>query len=158
VVDDFSFCSLPLHSCKVVFHASIIPDYGCPIRATLASQPETAINTLCHYRAALLEYQCAIYRQYAAHHERDEVWIFFDRVAVPLNTEALICIYGPFNYNSVYTSGSNARFYQWLESQNILSCIKDSEDILLLAATVGIKLVNDVAMLANNRLLLLQNS
>jgi trans-aconitate methyltransferase len=89
---------------------------------------------------------------------REEVHIFFARLAVHLNPRALVCIYGPFNYNGVYTSESNARFDQWLKNQNSLSGIKDFEDILFLMAAVGIELVNDVAMPANNRLLVLQNS
>jgi len=89
---------------------------------------------------------------------RDEVRIFFARLADYLNAGALICIYGPFNYNGAYTSDSNARFDLWLKCQNALSCIKDFEEIMLLAATVGIELVSDVAMPANNRLLVLQNS
>ena len=89
---------------------------------------------------------------------RDEVRILFDRLAVHLNPKAVICIYGPFNYNGTYTSDSNARFDQWLKNQNTLSGIKDFEDILFLATSMGLKLVNDFAMPANNRLLVLQNS
>jgi len=89
---------------------------------------------------------------------RDEVRILFDRLAVHLNPKAGVCIYGPFNYNGTYTSDSNARFDQWLKNQNTLSGIKDFEDILFLATSMGLKLVNDFAMPANNRLLVLQNS
>jgi hypothetical protein len=89
---------------------------------------------------------------------REEVQILFDRLAVHLNTKALICIYGTFNYNGAYTSDSNARFDQWLKSQNTLSGIKDFEDIMFLAASRGFELVSDVAMPANNRLLVLRNS
>jgi len=67
-----------------------------------------------------------------------------------LNARALVCIYGPFNYNGAYTSDSNARFDQCLKSQNEFSRIKDLEDIMLLATTVGMELPNDVAMPANN--------
>lgn len=88
----------------------------------------------------------------------DEVQIFFDRLAVYLNPKALICIYGPFNYNGAYTSDSNARFDQWLKSRNISSGIRDIEDILFLSTAMGISLINDIAMPANNRLLVLQNS
>jgi len=69
-----------------------------------------------------------------------------------------VCIYGPFNYNGAYTSDSNARFDQWLKSQNPLSGIKNFEDILFLATARGLNLLNDIAMPANNRLLVLQNS
>jgi Protein of unknown function (DUF938) len=42
----------------------------------------------------------------------DEVRIFFARLSVNLNAKALVCIYGPFNYNGAYTSDSNAHFDQ----------------------------------------------
>ena len=86
----------------------------------------------------------------------DEVRIFFARLTVHLNPKALMCIYGPFNYNGAYTSDSNARFDQWLKSQNKSSCIKDFEDIMFLARSSGFGLVNDFPMPANNRLLVLQ--
>ncbi len=89
---------------------------------------------------------------------RDEVQIFFTRLPVNLNAKALVCIYGPFNYNGAYTSDSNARFDQWLKSQNTRSGIKDFDDIVFLATSWGFELVNDVAMPANNRFLVLQNS
>lgn len=88
----------------------------------------------------------------------DEVQICFDRLAVYLNPKALVCIYGPFNYNGAYTSDSNARFDQWLKIQNTSSGIKDFEDVMLLASSRGFILLNDIAMPANNRLLVLQKS
>lgn len=88
----------------------------------------------------------------------DEVQNFFARLSKYLNPKVFVCIYGPFNYNGTYSSNSNARFDQWLKSQNTLSGIRNFEDILFLATAMGIKLVNDVAMPANNRLLVLQNS
>ncbi|MDD5275559.1 MAG: DUF938 domain-containing protein [Methylovulum sp.] len=88
----------------------------------------------------------------------EEVRVLFDRLAVHLNAKAFVCIYGPFNYNGAYTSDSNARFDQWLKNQNSLSGIRDFEDIVLLAASAGLELINDVAMPANNRLLVLQNT
>jgi len=89
---------------------------------------------------------------------RNEVQIFFNRLAVYLNPKALVCIYGPFNYNGAYTSDSNARFDQWLKSQNSLSGIRNFEDTLFLATSRGFNLMNDIAMPANNRLLVLQNN
>ncbi len=88
----------------------------------------------------------------------DEVRIFFDRLAVNLNDGALICIYGPFNYQGAYTSTSNAQFDQWLKHQNSLSGIKNFEDIMLLATSIGLKLIKDFAMPANNRLLVLEKT
>jgi len=88
----------------------------------------------------------------------DEVRILFDRLAEYLNAKALICIYGPFNYNGAYTSDSNAYFDQWLKSQNTLSGIRNFEDVLSLSTACGFSLLNDIAMPANNRLLVLKNS
>jgi Protein of unknown function (DUF938) len=88
----------------------------------------------------------------------DEVEICFDHLTGYLNSNALMCIYGPFNYNGTYTSDSNARFDQWLKGQNSLSGIKDFEDILFLATARGLSLTSDIAMPANNRLLVLQKS
>jgi hypothetical protein len=88
----------------------------------------------------------------------DEVRILFDRLAEYLNAKALICIYGPFNYNGAYISDSNAYFDQWLKSQNTLSGIRNFEDIMSLSTSCGFSLLSDIAMPANNRLLVLQNS
>jgi cyclopropane fatty-acyl-phospholipid synthase-like methyltransferase len=87
-----------------------------------------------------------------------EVQTGFDQLCKRLNPKALICIYGPFNYNGNYTSDSNARFEHWLKSQNPLSGIKNIEDIVSLAEERGLSLINDFDMPANNRLLVLQNS
>jgi len=86
---------------------------------------------------------------------REEVGLFFDRLAVCLNADARVCIYGPFNYDGRYTSDSNARFDAWLKSRDALSGIRDFEDILCLATAIGLNLQSDTAMPANNRLLVL---
>ena len=88
----------------------------------------------------------------------EDVQICFDRLADYLNPKAVICIYGPFNYNGAYTSDSNARFDLWLKSQNPLSGIRHFEDIVSLATARGLSLLNDIAMPANNRLLVFQNA
>jgi trans-aconitate methyltransferase len=87
----------------------------------------------------------------------DEVQILFDRLTEYLNPKALVCIYGPFNYNGTYTSDSNAQFDQWLKSQNPLSGIRNFEDIVLLTTGRHFSLLSDIAMPANNRLLVLQS-
>jgi len=89
---------------------------------------------------------------------RNEVEVFFDRLADYLAAHAMVCIYGPFNYNGTYTSDSNAHFDLWLKSRNASSGIKDFENIVSLATAIGLQLVSDVAMPANNRLLVLQNN
>ena len=82
-----------------------------------------------------------------------EVETLFERLAIYLANNALVCIYGPFNYGGNYTSDSNARFDLWLKERNPLSCIKHFEDIVALAKKIGLGLQEDHAMPANNRLL-----
>lgn len=85
-----------------------------------------------------------------------QVQVFFDRLGQYLAPDAPVCIYGPFNYQGRYTSDSNARFDQWLKSRDPLSGIRDFEAVKALAASIGLQLVDDVAMPANNRLLVLR--
>ncbi|WNB74522.1 DUF938 domain-containing protein [Methylomonas koyamae] len=87
-----------------------------------------------------------------------EVETLFRRVGGLLNPNAWVCIYGPFNYHGQFTSDSNARFEQWLKSQNPLSGIRDCEWICRLAQGAGLVLLADHAMPANNRLLVFRNT
>ena len=64
-----------------------------------------------------------------------------------------LCIYGPFNYEGLYTSASNARFDQWLAEQNPDSAIRDFEAVDELANSAGYQLRADHSMPANNRFL-----
>jgi Protein of unknown function (DUF938) len=87
-----------------------------------------------------------------------QVEILFGRLQSCLNPLATVCIYGPFNYGGKYTSDSNANFDQWLKNRDPLSGIRDFEAVLALAENVGLRLLQDNAMPANNRLLVLQMS
>ncbi len=78
---------------------------------------------------------------------------FFEGIAQNLTTGANVCIYGPFNYQGKYTSESNANFDIWLKDRDKNSGIRNIEEILLLASSVGISLIDDHVMPANNRLL-----
>ncbi|CAG7857797.1 hypothetical protein MCAMS1_02757 [biofilm metagenome] len=82
-----------------------------------------------------------------------QVRTFFDRLGVVLNSQADVCIYGPFNYKGNYTSDSNARFDKWLKDRDHLSGIRNFEDVFNLAKNAGLEFINDHAMPANNRLL-----
>ncbi|MDO9105880.1 MAG: DUF938 domain-containing protein [Methylovulum sp.] len=84
-----------------------------------------------------------------------QVEVLFDRLAEKLNPGAIICIYGPFNYHGLYTSHSNASFDLWLKDRDALSGIRDFEAVNALASSKGIGLIDDVAMPANNRLLVM---
>jgi hypothetical protein len=65
----------------------------------------------------------------------------------------VFALYGPFNYGGRHTSESNARFDAMLRSRDPLSGIRDVEAVLELAEAAGLKLEEDNAMPANNRLL-----
>ena len=70
-----------------------------------------------------------------------------------LAPEGTVCIYGPFKYNGAYTSDSNARFDDWLKARDSESGIRDFEAVDALAKQAGLVLKADVAMPANNQLL-----
>ena len=78
---------------------------------------------------------------------------FFDGLAQNIAANTPVCIYGPFNYQGEYTSDSNANFDLWLKERDSESGIRDIEAILTLADAAGLKLIDDHAMPANNRLL-----
>ena len=84
---------------------------------------------------------------------KPEVELFFQGLGDLLLPGAKLCIYGPFNYNGCFTSDSNARFNDWLYQQNPKSAIRDFEWIRELAGKIGLTLVKDHQMPANNRLL-----
>ena len=78
---------------------------------------------------------------------------FFTGVSATLSPGGRLCVYGPFNYGGNFTSESNAGFDVWLKQQNPWSGIRDVEWVFELAADIGLTLVKDHTMPANNRLL-----
>lgn len=80
----------------------------------------------------------------------------FKHVGATLKLGGLFVQYGPFNYNGQYTSPSNAQFDVWLKQRNPLSCIKHFEILLQLAKTESMKIIKDIEMPANNKLLVWQ--
>ena len=87
-----------------------------------------------------------------------DVEVLFHRLQEYLLKDSLLCIYGPFNYNGSYTSDSNAQFDLWLKQRNPLSAIRDFEAVETLASKADIQLLEDIAMPANNRLLVWQKN
>lgn len=77
----------------------------------------------------------------------------FARLEETLAPAGVLAIYGPFNYGQQYTSASNARFDQWLKDRGAHQGIRDFEAVNALAEQVGLDLIEDNAMPANNRLL-----
>lgn len=78
---------------------------------------------------------------------------FFAGVGTVLERDAMLAVYGPFNYHGTYTSDSNREFDGWLKQRSALSGIRDFEKVDALANSIGLQLVNDHAMPANNRLI-----
>jgi cyclopropane fatty-acyl-phospholipid synthase-like methyltransferase len=70
-----------------------------------------------------------------------------------LAEDAVLALYGPFNYGGAYTSDSNREFDDWLRARDPLSRIRDFETVDALARGIGLRLVADAAMPANNRCL-----
>lgn len=80
-----------------------------------------------------------------------KVEAFFAGVGRVLGDAGVLVIYGPFNENGSYTSGSNRDFDAWLKARDPRSGIRDIEAVKALAEQVGLRDVEDVAMPANNR-------
>jgi SAM-dependent methyltransferase len=82
-----------------------------------------------------------------------EVLRLFDHIGRVVLPGAVVCFYGPYNYNQQFTSESNARFDASLKERDPKSGIRDFEAINALAASHGFTLQKDVEMPSNNRLL-----
>jgi cyclopropane fatty-acyl-phospholipid synthase-like methyltransferase len=67
--------------------------------------------------------------------------------------DSVLAVYGPFNYDGKFTSASNAGFDVWLKQRSTESGIRDFEAVNALAASIGLTLLADYAMPANNRTL-----
>ena len=82
----------------------------------------------------------------------------FKGVSHALKPKGIFAIYGPFCYNQQFTSEGNERFDQHLKASNPEQGIRDFEAINSLAEFVGLTLLDDITMPANNRFLMLQKS
>ena len=65
----------------------------------------------------------------------------------------LLLVYGPFKYNGEFTTDSNAQFDLWLKARDPVSGVRDFERINELAESVGLNLLEDNDMPANNQML-----
>ena len=82
-----------------------------------------------------------------------EVRTLFEHLDSALAADALLAIYGPFNYGGSFTSPSNAAFDAQLRSRSVSMGIRDFEAVDTLARGIGFELIEDCAMPANNRTL-----
>jgi cyclopropane fatty-acyl-phospholipid synthase-like methyltransferase len=64
-----------------------------------------------------------------------------------------VLIYGPFKYNGAFTSPSNEEFDQELKVRDPASGIRAFEDVNNSMMKNGFELLNDIAMPANNQML-----
>ena len=82
-----------------------------------------------------------------------EVERLFARLPEVLAANAKLAIYGPFNYGGRFTSDSNAAFDASLRAQLPHRGIRDFDAVDALARAIGLSLLEDRAMPANNRCL-----
>jgi cyclopropane fatty-acyl-phospholipid synthase-like methyltransferase len=82
-----------------------------------------------------------------------EVQALFAALPSVLADDAIVAVYGPFNEDRAYTSDSNRDFDASLKARDPRSGIRDFEAVNALADAVGLRLVADRAMPANNRML-----
>lgn len=80
-----------------------------------------------------------------------EVEALFTGLAQVLADAATVVVYGPFNAGGDYTSDSNRAFDAMLRARDPQSGLRDVEAVDALARGIGLRLVDDVAMPANNR-------
>ncbi len=83
-----------------------------------------------------------------------EVQRLFAQLPVLMEKQALLVIYGPFNYDGQFTSESNARFDASLRSDHPKRGLRDFDAVNALASDAGLTLLEDVTMPANNRCLI----
>jgi hypothetical protein len=83
----------------------------------------------------------------------EEVRTLFRRLPEVLDADAVVAVYGPFNYGGRFTSDSNAAFDARLKSDDPRRGIRDFEAVDALAREAGLALEEDHAMPANNRCL-----
>jgi SAM-dependent methyltransferase len=70
-----------------------------------------------------------------------------------LKPGGLLLLYGPFRYGTTHTAASNAAFDAHLRSLDPAMGVRDAHDLTRQANAVGLVPEDDVAMPANNRLL-----
>lgn len=82
-----------------------------------------------------------------------EVTALFRGLDAVLSADGIVCVYGPFRYQGRYTAQSNEEFDSMLKERDPLSGLRDVEQVTVLSAECGLKLLADHDLPANNRLL-----
>jgi hypothetical protein len=73
-----------------------------------------------------------------------------------LRPGGVLLLYGPFHDGGVHTAASNAAFDQHLRSLDPTMGVRDALELVEQAQGLGLAALADVAMPANNRILVLQ--
>lgn len=82
-----------------------------------------------------------------------QVVAMFRGVGAVLAPGGCFALYGPFHQHGQPTADSNARFDAWLRARDPASGVRDAADLDALARASGLTLAEDIAMPANNRVL-----
>jgi cyclopropane fatty-acyl-phospholipid synthase-like methyltransferase len=82
----------------------------------------------------------------------EDVQTLFAKLNSVLAENALLAVYGPFNYGGKFTSEGNRAFDASLRQHSAASGIRSFEDVDALAKSIGFTLVEDHAMPANNHM------
>lgn len=81
---------------------------------------------------------------------------FFENAAHACTSGAKLAVYGPFNYRGSYTSESNHQFDLMLRQRDATQGLRHFEQVNETASAVGLELLEDYSMPANNRLIVWQ--
>ena len=101
--------------------------------------------------------RCRVHRQHLAHHGMGRSRGVVSRPGREAGVRAdaaasfTLAVYGPFNYGGEFTSDSNREFDVSLKARDPRMGIRDVEAVDALARTIGLQLIDDIAMPANNR-------
>lgn len=87
-----------------------------------------------------------------------EVQALFACLPAMLAEHALVIVYGPFNEGGSFSSEGNREFEASLKSRDARSGIRDIEAVDALATGIDLQRIDDVAMPANNRMLVWRRS
>lgn len=143
---------------QLTWHASDLPEHHPGIRAWMeaAELPNLRGPYPLDVRHGPWPAQCfdAVFTANTLHIMGWEaVQALFHRLPDVLLPEAIVIVYGPFNYGGRFTSDSNAHFDATLRQADAQRGIRDVEAVEALALGAGLVLAEDVAMPANNRCL-----
>ena len=84
----------------------------------------------------------------------EQVLRMFSRLPGAMTNDAVLAIYGPFNYQGRFTSAGNGSFDASLKARTAHMGIRDFEAVDGAAHGAGLELVEDCTMPANNRCLI----